>query len=109
MLRISQEFYHMNRVLESCETLEQLQNADSWVGNILNNWDFIFGGMPSWKYKRRYKDAIVSIVSILEEKSTSMLNMLQSKYEQYEIEKEQRYKIPAIIKGFVPAKNRYNS
>lgn len=105
MLRISQEFYHMNRVLESCETIEQLQNADSWVGNILNNWDFIFGGMPSWKYKRRYKDVIVSIVSILEEKSTSMLNILQ----QYEIEKEARYKIPARIKGFVPGKNRYDS
>ena len=100
MLRISQEFYHIDRVLESCETIEQLQNVNSWIERILNNWEFLFKGMSDWKYERRYKDVIVSIVSTLDEKIASMIKTFQEKYEQDELSKEQRYKKPVVIKGF---------
>ena len=81
MLRISQEFYHIDRVLESCETIEQLQNVNSWIERILNNWEFLFKGMSDWKYDRKYKDIIVSIVGSLDEKIASMIKMFQEKYE----------------------------
>jgi len=100
MLRISQEFYHIDRVLGSCETVDQLQNTHNWIEQILNNWEFLFEGMSNWKYNRKYKDVIVSMANILEEKSTAMCQMFQAQYEQAAKEKEPKYPEPVVIKGF---------
>ena len=97
MLKISQEFYHIDRVLGSCYTIEQLDNAQNWITQVINRWDFIFEPIPMRIYNKRYKEIIKYILSSLQNKCNSMKKAFK---EQEEKEKEPKYTKIVKIRGF---------
>ena len=91
LLRISQEFYHINRVLESCYTKEHWTNAQNWVNNIIQNWDYMFTKVPQKVYDKKYSDTISYIFNSLD-------TTLKQAFKRFEEEENKDHIIE--VKGF---------
>lgn len=63
--RIFQDAYHIKRVLNSCETEEQLQNVNHWVNEIIENWALGFENLSVAAYYRYYKDIVKTTIEEL--------------------------------------------
>lgn len=63
--RIFQDAYHIKRVLNSCETEEQLQNVNRWVNEIIEHWTLGFENLSVAAYYRYYKDIVKTTIEEL--------------------------------------------
>ena len=90
MQKISQEFYYICRVLESCSSKEQLENTQNWISQIFNNWEFIFDDMSMSYYVEHYKDIIVYMSEYLTQRIQTINEALTPK--------EPELKYPEIVK-----------
>lgn len=63
--KIFQDAYHIKRVLISCETVEQLQNTNSWINCIFEKWSFLFQDIAVSTYYRYYKDIVTTVIEEL--------------------------------------------
>ena len=78
-------------------TQEHIINAQNWITQVINRWDFIFEPVPMRIYNKRYKEIIIDIVSSLQNKCNSIRQAFK---EQEEKEKEPKYPKIVKIRGF---------
>lgn len=60
--KVFQDSYHIRRVLNSCETEEQLQNAYNWINGIFDKWSFLFQDIAISTYYRYYKSDVTNVI-----------------------------------------------
>jgi hypothetical protein len=89
--RISQEFYHINRVLESCYTKAHWTSAQNWVNSIIDNWDVMFADISQSVYNKKYKETISYIFNSLD-------TTFKNAFKRFEEEKNTDHIIE--VKGF---------
>jgi hypothetical protein len=91
-IKCAQEFYYINRVLESCDTMEQLMNTQSWINKIFGIWGFRFSKLSFSEYGNKYSFMVRDVKDILQTNLEKKANVLKAQQEQ------QKKKI--VIKGF---------
>lgn len=91
-IKCAQEFYYINRVLESCDTMEQLMNTQSWINKVFSNWDFRFSKLSLVEYGKKYSSMVRDIMNILQTNLENKANVLKAQQE--------HPKKNIVIKGF---------
>lgn len=77
-LKISQDSYYINKVLESCQTSTQVESTRSWINSIIDNWDFKVNKLSLGEYHKIYQEIIRPITSDLSAKIQSIYNDTKS-------------------------------
>ena len=76
--KISQDYYYMNKVLESCKTSTQVESATSWINSVIDNWDFKVNKLSLGEYHKIYQEIIQPITSNLTAKIQRIYNDIKS-------------------------------
>lgn len=77
-IKISQDSYYMNKVLESCQTSAQVENATCWINSIIDNWDFKVNKLSLGEYHKIYQQIIQPVTSNLTAKIQRIYNDTKS-------------------------------
>ena len=90
-IRIAQESYHMNRVLDSCKTIEQIENTTNWINSIVGMWEDKISARSLREYFNIHNELILPITNGLTHKIKIMYNS---------IKKEETSPKKIVIKGY---------
>lgn len=90
-IRIAQESYHMNRILDSCKTIEQIENTTNWINSIVEMWEDKISARSLHEYFNIHNQLILPITNGLTHKIKIMYNS---------IKKEENAPKKIVIKGY---------
>ena len=97
MTKIMQDAYYIERILHSCNTIEQLISCSVWIRNMFVKWDNLFESDKSIRYKftRHRKDADIKfVIETIVPHLSETCNEIKAKIE------EANKKRDIVVKGF---------